>query len=326
MKTIHWGMVGCGDVTEKKSGPGFYKACNSVLYGVTNRTRSKAEDYAVRHRVTKVYDNIDEMLSDPKIDAIYIATPPGFHKEHAIKCAEANKPCYIEKPVALCYEDHMEIVKAFEKTGAKAFTAYYRRRLPRFLKVSELLEQGAIGEVRFVHISYYRPAYENEKAGKDWHIEPDISGGGIFMDIAVHQLDILDFLFGRINEVKSLFTNQAHYYKPEDMLNVCFSFENGIQGSGDWCFAAGTEKDVIEIIGSRGRISFECFGTGAIIHENISENGFTVRELPVETPEHIQQNLIQSIVDELNGEDICPSTLYTAARTAWVCDKIYGKM
>jgi len=325
MKIINWGMVGCGNVTEKKSGPGFYKSCNSALYGVTNRTRSKAEDYAMRHHVAKVYDNIDEMLNDPKVDAIYIATPPVSHKEYAIKCAKAKKPCYIEKPIALCYEDHMEIIKAFEQTGTKAFAAYYRRRLPRFLKVKELLDEQAIGEVRFVHISYYRPAYEKEKADKAWHVQPDISGGGIFMDIAVHQLDIIDFLFGRITEVKSLFTNQAHYYKPEDMLDVCFSFENGIQGSGDWCFAAGTRTDLIEIIGNKGRIAFECFGTGPIIYESISDNVLSVREIPVETPEHIQQNLIQSIVDELNGEDVCPSTLYTAARTAWVCDKVYGK-
>jgi len=322
MKTINWGMVGTGNVTEIKSGPGFYKAHNSALYAVTNRTWAKAEDYAKRHNVAKVYNSIDEMLADPQIDAIYIATPPGSHKEYAIKCAKAKMPCYIEKPVALCYADHVEMIKAFEETGTKAFAAYYRRRLPRFLKVQELLAQNAIGHVRYVHVSYCHIPGESEKTGEAWRVQPDISGGGIFMDIAVHQLDILDFLFGKINEVKSLVTNQGRYYAPEDMLNVCFSFENGMQGSGDWCFTAGIGKDLIEIVGSEGRITLECFGTGPIIYETARGS---INEILVETPEHVHQNLIQSIVDELNGEGACPSTLYTAANTAWVCDKVYGR-
>ena len=318
VKTINWGMVGTGNVTERKSGPALYKARNSTLHAVTNRTRAKAEDYAARHGVAKVYDSIDEMLTDPQIDAIYIATPPGSHKEYALKCAAAKIPCYIEKPVAMNYTDHMEMIKAFEETDTKAFAAYYRRALPRFLKVRELLQQDAIGDVRFAHISYYTTG-EGERDGKAWRVQPEISGGGIFMDIAVHQLDILDFLLGEITEVKSIVSNQAGYYKPEDILNVCFSFARGVHGSGDWCFTAGVGKDSIEIVGSKGRIELSCFGTEPIILTTPDN----VQEIAVETPEHIQQPLIQSIVDELNGEGLCPSTLYTAARTAWVCSKTF---
>jgi predicted dehydrogenase len=320
MKTIQWGMVGTGDVTEKKSGPGLYKAKNSILYGVTNRTRAKAEDYAKRHGVGKVYDNIEEMLADPEIDIIYIATPPASHKEYAFKCAKAKKPCYIEKPVSLNAEECGEMIKAFEESGTKAFAAYYRRRLPRFVKAKELLEGGAIGDVRFVHVCQYRPASAEEKENC-WRVQPKISGGGVFMDVAVHQLDILDFLLGRISEVKSIYGNQAHYYEPEDMLNICFSFESGVQGSGDWCFTAGVAREEIEIVGSKGRLIMACFGTGPILVE--TDEG--IEEFPEPTPEHIQQPLIQSIVDELNGEDVCPSTLYTALRTAWVCDEVYRR-
>jgi predicted dehydrogenase len=288
---------------------------------VTNRTLEKAEDYAKRHGVAKVFKDIDEMLNDPVIDAIYIATPPDSHKEYAIKCAQAKIPCYIEKPVSMNYEDCIEMIKAFEATGTKAFAAYYRRRLPRFLKVKELLDKGAVGDVRFAHVTFYRPVSEGEK-NASWRVCPEISGGGIFMDIAVHQLDALDFFLGRICDVKSVISNQGGYYQPEDTVNICFSFENGAQGSGNWCFAAGVSKEFIEIIGSKGRIVFECFGTGPVTVE--TKDG--VLEIAAETPEHIQQCLIQSIVDDLNGEDTCPSTLYSAARTAWVCDRVYGKL
>ncbi|MCL2400740.1 MAG: Gfo/Idh/MocA family oxidoreductase [Defluviitaleaceae bacterium] len=321
MKTIRWGMVGCGDVTEKKSGPCFYKARNSALHAVTNRTKAKAENYALRHNVPKVYDNITNMLEDPEIDAIYIATPPDSHKDYSIMCAKATKPCYIEKPLALYYSDCIDMIKAFEATNTKAFAAYYRRRLPRFMKVKELLDNGDIGEVRFAHVSYYRPVVDREKNGY-WHVQPKISGGGIFMDIAVHQLDVLDFLMGKISDVKSIYSNQAGYYEPEDILNCCFSFENGAQAGGDWCFSSGIRKDCIEIVGSLGRITFECFGRGSIIMETV--NGTS--EFILETPEHIQMGLIQSIIDELNGEDTCPSTLVSATRTAWVCDRVYGNM
>ena len=322
MKTINWGMVGTGSVTERKSGPALYKARNSALYAVTNRTRAKAEDYAARHGVSIVYDNIDEMLADPQIDAIYIATPPDSHKEYALKCAAAKIPCYIEKPVAMNHTDHLEMIKAFEATGTKAFAAYYRRALPRFLQVRELLQQNAVGDVRYVHVSYCHAPGEAERAGIVWRVQPEISGGGIFMDIAVHQLDILDFLFGEITDVKSIVSNQAGYYKPEDTVNICFSFASGVHGSGDWCFTAGAGRDLIEIVGNKGRIALECFGTEPIILEAAGE----VREIEVETPEHIQQPLVQTIVDELNGDRTCPSTLYTSERTAWVCDMVYGKI
>jgi len=317
-KVIKWGMVGTGDVTEVKSGPGFYKAKNSALYAVTNRTFEKAVDYAERHNVEKVYANIDEMIADKSIDAIYIATPPSSHKAYAIKCAEAKIPCYIEKPVAMSYAEHLEIMQAFEKTNTKAFAAYYRREHERFKKVKELIESGAIGDVRFVHTSLYRQASESEKLNESWRIQPEISGGGIFMDVGVHQLDILDFIFGVIKDVKVFSANKGGFYAPEDTISAAFRFENGVQMTADWCFAAGVSKDEIEIVGSDGRITLSCFGVDSVVHETaISREVFEF-----EPPKHVHQPLIQTIVDELNGEGSCPSTLKDALNTALVCDKI----
>jgi len=318
-KVIRWGMIGCGAVTEVKSGPGFYKARNSMLYGVTNQTYEKAVDYAKRHGVCKVYLNIDEMIADGKIDAIYIATPPGANKEYALKCAEAKIPCYIEKPVAMNYHEHLEMMQAFEKTDTKAFAAYYRRGHERFKKARELLKAGAIGDIRFVHLSLYRQANENEKQNQSWRVQPLISGGGIFLDVGVHQLDIMDFLIGKISDVKSFSKNSGGFYEPEDTISAAFVFENDVQMTADWCFVAGISKDEIEIVGSLGRMTLSCFGTDSIVVETLNGK----EEFSLEKPEHVQQPLIQTIVDELNGEGECPSTLKTALHTAWVCEKIY---
>lgn len=321
MKTIRWGMIGCGDVTEVKSGPGFYKANNSMLYGVTNRTISKAYDYAARHPVTKVFETAEELIHDNNIDTVYIATPPDSHKKYALLCAEARKVCYIEKPMALNYKECTEIINAFQKTDTKAYVAYYRRRLERFTKAKELIENNKIGSVKFVNVSFYRPASKQEIEGC-WRVIPEISGGGIFMDIAAHTLDALDYILGEITIAKGVCQNQAALYQPEDNVSACFTFENGITGTGIWCFTAFKQVDRVQIVGDEGSLTFECFGTGPLVLETKKEQ----IEISVETPQHVHQNLIQSIVNELNGTDYCPSTLESAARTAKICDMIYGKL
>ena len=320
MKTIKWGMVGTGNVTEVKSGPGFYKALNSELYGVTNRTYEKAADYAQRHGVPKVYRDLDEMIADGQVDAIYLATPPGAHKADALKCAQAGIVCYIEKPVALNLADHLEIMEAFAASGTKAFAAYYRRAQPRFLKVKELLDSDAIGDIRFVHLSLYRPPTDDEKA-QCWRVQPELSGGGLLMDVGVHQLDILDFLVGQISGVKSITGNLAKLYGPEDTISAAFTFKSGALGTADWCFAAGFYKDEIELVGSKGRLVLSCFGQEPIRLDTAA--GTT--EFPVEKPAHVHQPLIQTIVDELNGIGKSPSTLATALNTAQVCEWIYSE-
>ena len=101
-----------------------------------------------RHGAGKVYDSVEELLSDPEIDIVYIATTPDCHKDLAIACAEAGKHCYVEKPIALSYEEAEEIQRAFEKSGTKIFVAHYRRGMSRYRKIKRLLEEGAIGKVR----------------------------------------------------------------------------------------------------------------------------------------------------------------------------------
>ncbi len=320
MKTIRWGMIGCGNVTEVKSGPGFYKANNSILYGVTNRTISKAYDYAKRHPVEKVFETVKGLIYDENIDAVYIATPPNNHKEYALMCADAKKVCYIEKPMALDYAECLEIINAFEKANVKAYVAYYRRRMDKFMKAKAIIDNNTLGDIRFVRVALYRQPQKEEIEGC-WRVVPEIAGGGIFMDMAVHELDILDYMLGEMVEAKGIYENQGKIYKPEDNVTACFRFKSGVTGTGVWCFNAYQSVDVIEVVGSLGGITFECFGAGPITLETKKGK----QEIAVETPQHVHQNLIQSIVDELNGVGECPSTLLSAARTSRVCDMIYGR-
>lgn len=323
MKEIRWGMIGCGNVTEVKSGPGFQKARGSRLIAVMRRNGKLAEDYARRHGVPNWHDNADSLIHDPEVDAVYIATPPSSHMEYTLAVARAKMPVYVEKPMAMSYDECREMIQVCEEYNVPLFVAYYRRALPRFLKIKELLEQPAIGAVRSVIISFYKKPTQNDFDNQaNWRVNPQIAGCGYFCDLASHQIDILQYFFGPIKSATGFSSNQMGIYEAEDIVSGSFVFESDIHGTGLWCFSAFSDLDRIEIIGEKGKISFSTFDTNPIRleTENKVENFF------IENPPHVQQPLIQTVVDELLGIGTCPSTGRTAALTNWVMDQILNKL
>jgi predicted dehydrogenase len=321
---INWGIIGCGNVTEVKSGPAFNKVQNSKLIAVMRRDASLAEDYARRHNVPRYYSDAQDLINDKEINAVYIATPPSSHAEYAIASIKARKPVYIEKPMAMNYAECLKINKASQKYNVPVFVAYYRRALPGFLMVKDLIDNGSIGKVRFLQIQLFKYPSEDEKKGKpSWRVDPEISGGGHFIDLASHQLDYLDFLFGPIQKVKSVVLNHAGLYKAEDFVSTEFVFRNGIAGTGTWSFTVSQEssRDIIEIIGEIGSVRFSTFNFVPIVLTNNSGR----QEFINVRPEHIQYNLIEKIVQSLEGKGTSPSTGVSGARTSRIMDEIIAE-
>ena len=212
------------------------------------------------------------------------------------------------------------MLAAATAAGLPLFIAYYRRAMARFLKVKELVASGRIGDVRLATATLYRPAgsHDADPAARGWRLDPTIAGGGYFADLASHMLDLLDFILGPIEDVTGYAANQAQLYEAEDIVTASFTFASGAQGVGSWCFGAYTPSDVTEIIGSKGKVSYETFGNRPITltsADGSSEYTFT-------DPIHIQQPLIQSVVAELTGAGHCPSTGTSAARTSRVMDQL----
>ncbi|HEV7681585.1 MAG TPA: Gfo/Idh/MocA family oxidoreductase [Pyrinomonadaceae bacterium] len=321
MGTLRWGMVGCGDVTEVKSGPGFQKAEHSSLVAVMRRDGMLAKDYAERHGVPRWYDDASQLINDPEVDAVYIATPPASHHPYTLMAAKIGKPVYVEKPMARNFAECQEMIAACETAGVPLFVAYYRRALPRFLKVKELVKSQAIGQVRFVNVALFQPASDLNVSPPPWRVVPAISGGGLFVDLASHTLDFLDYVFGPIVSAQGCTANQAGRYEAEDIVTGLFQFESGVQGVGVWCFTAAEKSDVVRIVGSDGEISFATFEDQPIL----LKTAVGITEFSVPNPQHIQQPLIQTIVDELRGFGVCPSTGETAARTSWVMDQMLSR-
>jgi predicted dehydrogenase len=315
MRTIRWGIIGCGDVTEVKSGPGFQKAEGSALVAVMRRDLAKARDYAHRHDVARAYDSADDLIRDPDVDAVYVATPPSSHCDLALRVAAAGKPCLVEKPMALNHAECQRMIGGFAARGAPLWVAYYRRALPRFLIARDSLRDGAIGQVTSVHVQVSAPLLSGSDAG--WRVEPALSGGGLFFDLASHCFDLLDFLVGRITEVHGVAVNTGGTYAAEDVTAAAFEFEGRAGGTGIWNFNAADKTDVMTFMGSEGELRTPIFSDTDVIVSRGSER----RVVDVRNPPHVHQPLIQSIVDELRGTGRCASTGESGARTSWVLDR-----
>lgn len=322
MPVVRWGIIGCGDVTEVKSGPAFHRVDGSALVAVMRRDGDKASDYAQRHGVAKWYDDAAALIADKDVDAIYVATPPSTHHSYALMAIAAGKPVYVEKPMARDHAECRGILNAGLDAGVPVFVAYYRRCLPRFRKVRELLfEQRVIGTPRIVNVVLYEPHHSRYQNPSElpWRVQPELAGGGLFMDLGCHTLDILDWLFGPIVSATGHASNQLGAYPAEDCVAMSYVFGNGMLGTGLWNFAAQRHEDRVEVIGDGGRIVFATFGDSPIQVENAEG----VHEYAVANPAHIQQPLIETIVAELRGQKgACPSTAESAARTSWVMDQV----
>lgn len=318
-KVIRWGIIGCGNVTEVKSGPGFQLAARSQLVAVMRRRADLAEDYARRHGVGRWTTSAHDLIHDPGVDAVYVATPVGDHYAMAMAVCEAGKPCYVEKPMARNHAECREMVRAFEARKIPLFVAYYRRCLPRFMKVRDLVRGGTLGRGLNVSYQFSSPARTGlNRESLPWRLSAAASGGGLFLDLGSHTLDILDFILGPLQFVKGSAQRRGTEYDVEDLVDLEFSAQQGsVCGHANWDFRDSQSKDLMVFEGEEGRVSLSTFGNEPV---RVERSSGEAEELVLPNPPHIQQPLIQTIVDELLGMGHCPSRGESAARTSQMMD------
>ena len=326
MNSIKWGFIGCGEVTEKKSGPAFSEVPGSSVVAVMSRSEEKARHYAERHAIPKWYTDPQELIDDSEVNAIYIATPPSSHATFAIMAMKAGKPVYVEKPLASSYEDCARVNKISVETGVPCFVAYYRRYLPYFQRVKDIVERGVLGKIVNVQVRFAVPApdLDYQSANLPWRLQPDIAGGGFFYDLAPHQLDLLQHIFGVILAANGICANRGGLYQAEDSVSACFRFESGLPGSGSWCFVAhkSAKEDRIEVIGERGQLSFSVFTYEPIVLQTTDG----IQRIEVPNPPYVQYPLIKNVIEHLQGKGICDCTSVSATPVNWAMDRILGKI
>jgi predicted dehydrogenase len=317
-------MIGCGDVAEVKAGPGLQKASGSTLAAVMRRDVDKARDFARRHGVSRVHGTAADLIADPEVDAVYIATPPSTHCELALAVARAGKPCLVEKPMAMNAAECARMVDAFAAAGSPLWVAYYRRALPRYLLVRQLLEDGAVGRLTSVQIEVFAPLASESRA-QTGRFDATVAGGGLFFDMGSHCVDMVDFLVGPIDRVSAVALNTGGAYAVEDVVAAAFRAGGDVAGTGTWNFNADRSTDQIRLVGTRGSIAFSLFSEDPIV---VSSDG-AERRIESRNPPHVHQPLIQTIVDELLGRSTsleasrgrCESTGASGLRAAVVMEQ-----
>jgi predicted dehydrogenase len=323
--TISWGIIGCGNVTEVKSGPAFQKVSNSKLVAVMRRDASKAADYALRHGVPKWYSDATQLINDPAVTAIYIATPPAFHEAYTIEALQAGKPVYVEKPMSIDLASCLRMQQMAETTGIPLCIAHYRRALPKFIAVQQLLASQTIGTVCTARIGMQQADQSATMANPEnnWRVQPALSGGGIFYDLAPHQLDLLVFLLGNPEEIKGMADNRAGLYAAEDVVAGIVRMQNQVLFSGLWCFTSDNScrEDIFEIVGTAGKIIFPVFGNEVTVITSSGE-----QHLNFEPPKHIQQPMIEKVTRYFLGMDSNPCSAEEAIQSFRIMEAfVYGR-
>lgn len=324
MDDIKWGIIGCGNVTEKKSGQAYNKIPNSKLVAVMRRNAEKAADYAARHKVDRWYSDAGQLLNDAEVNAVSVATPPANHLEYAVAALKKGLGVYVEKPVTRNAAEAQAMADAVKQYNGKLTVAHYRRALPMFLHVKDLIEKKIIGDIRTVQIRMWKSIKPDLIANSEtnWRVHPELSGGGYFHDLAPHQLDLMLYFFGEPEKYHGYSLNQSNTYPADDHVCGEIVFKNKVVVNGSWSFnvAESQATDLCEMIGTKGSIRFPFFGT-FVSRQN--EDG--EETLNFTHPEHIQQPMITKIVSYFRGEGPNPCDIEEAVTLMKILDAFTSK-
>ena len=317
MEHIRFGIIGCGKVTENKSGPAIQKALGSSLDMVMRRDEGKLISYAQRHGIPRYTTDYLQLLGSPDIDAVYIATPPDTHAFYTVEAARHGKAVYVEKPMALTVKECREMIKACGEAGVPLYVAYYRRGQPKFLKAKELLDSGIIGQVLSFNYLFACPPPDIDPE-RLWLLKKEKAGGGLLYDIGSHMVDTLFFLLGEPLEVTGRSANLSRKHGTNDTSSALFCFASGIQGTMQLSFSAAEQIDRLWISGSTGSLTLSIMSNDPI---QLLKDGETTY-FRFEPIQHVQQPYIEMVVRCLLGKEKIDSSGKSALLTQEILEAI----
>ena len=309
-----WGIIGCGDVVKSKSGPSFNSLSESTLISVMRRNPTYAEEFKNLLGAKRFTTDAMELILDEQINSIYIATPPSSHKSYALACIQANKHCYIEKPVGMNADEALEIKKQLELQNSiletngnwdngdiKVVVAHYRRALPAFQRIKEDIQDNLIGNILSVNINTHLSCENDNKADAhkdDWRLNPAISGGGRFHDLSPHQLDLMMYFFGHPVSAQGMSCRRRNHKEAGSDVTQGTAVFGHIPVVGSWVFGVTPEdeKDECIINGDHGSIKFNFFGPSCkIIIDTSEHDNNNNTEAEFVHPDVIQQPFIHEV-------------------------------
>lgn len=325
---INWALVGLGDIACKRVGPALLSQAESNLYACVTRNPDGRQDKLASLKPTRVYTEFERVLSDPEVDAVYLATPVCLHASHAISALQAGKHVVVEKPMALNSRDAEKILSAAKQSEGSLAVAYYRRFWPTFERVKSMIECGELGQVVLVRLamhSWYNPVSSDPKA---WRVDPEKSGGGVLSDAGSHRLDILAWWFGLPRKIVSDVGTTIHDYSAEDSATALLTFDDNVPCTVSFQWNSKTWTDEIHIVGTEAKITLHPFDGESILVTRGRET--MTLTLPPPANAHLPmidefaKSIIQRRSPRFCGEDGFAATqiidgIYESSRTStWV--------
>ena len=316
---VKWGIIGCGNVAENKGGPALYRASGSQLIAVMRRDKEKAADFAKRHGAKRYYDKVEDLLADPEVNAVYVATPVNLHHPHTIQAARAGKHIICEKPMALNALECEEMIDVCRENKVQLMVAYYRRFFPEALKMKEILEGGEIGKVVLARVQYSGFYHPDPSDPRSWRILPEVSGGGGMVDLGSHRLDLLNYLLGGVEDVAAFTDTQTFDFGVDDSAALILRYQSGAQAVANFNWNTKIECDQFEIYGIEGRLAADRLGDGRLR----VEHGGKVEEYKSPPNQITHLPLVENFVESLNSgkETLVPGE--EGLRTSQVLDAAY---
>jgi 1,5-anhydro-D-fructose reductase (1,5-anhydro-D-mannitol-forming) len=303
----NWIVIGIGDISTRRVIPAIQSGPRSRLYGVVTRDPAKAAPYG-----THFWTSLDDALSDPAVNAVYIATPVFLHAPQTIQSLRAGKHVLCEKPMAMSEPAARSMVETARECGRTFAVAYYRRAYPKVQRAKQLLEAGAIGKPVFAELTCHE--WRGPDAShRDWLLDPAKAGGGPLYDIASHRIDVLNYFFGQPQRATGYRSNAVHQYAVEDNATAMVDYANGVRGIVDVRWHSKIKRDECRIRGTEGEMELSPLNGPDLIYPGGHES------LPVHANVHLP--LIENFVDAIEGKAPPLASGADAYWTDWITQR-----
>ena len=264
-ESIRWGLIGCGDIAQKRVAPALSETQHSELVAVSRANTELLDEFADRFNVQHRFADWEELVRARDIDAVYVATPVNLHAKQTIAALEAGKHVLCEKPMAINIADCNRMVSAAKAHAVKLGIAYYRHFYPVVRRIKQIVDSGEIGKPIVAQVTafeWFNPAPSNSRA---WLLKPEVSGGGPMFDFGCHRIQLLLHLFGPMRQVTGVTSTALFDRVVEDTAIATFEFEQGMIATLSVSHAVMEPRDSLTVFGSEGSMNVEVLNEGRLI-------------------------------------------------------------
>ena len=278
IEPVGWGFIGAGDIARRRVAPAMRDLdscrCISVSRADTSRLDAFADQFGFQRRES----DWRNLVRDPEVEAVYIATPVYLHEEQTLAALEAGKAVLCEKPLALNSQGARRMIAAADARGVALGAAYYRRFFPVVKRIRQILDEGLIGEPVLVVMENFEPFHREPGEPRSWLLDPQLSGGGPLMDMGCHRVDLLIHLFGPVVDVSGKADNLRFRRPVEDSATLVLGFQRSLRAVVLSAHCAFEPRDTLEIYGTRGSLRLPSLNRGDLIM--VTEKGETRESHP----------------------------------------------